>query len=221
MRPKALKFIKSFLKLSLPVNAVTKPFFKGIYYAHVFMREWFIWFIRFFYYEPLFRSQCVSVGKDFWMEKLPYIVGTGKIRIGNNVRLSGKQGIAFNNKVFKKPVLTIGSNTFIGHDTGFAIMKEIRIGEHCYIAGGVTISDNDGHPINPKLRRENKPPVPESVKSVLIGNDVWIGRRAFILKGVEIGDRSIIGAGAVVTSDVPSDCVVAGNPAVLIKKLTE
>lgn len=221
MKKKLVKLAKSFLKISMPVNAATKPFFKMLYTAHVILREFFIWFVRFFYYEPLFRSQCLSVGKSFWMEKLPYIVGSGKIKIGNNVRLSGKQGIAFNNKVFNNPVLSIGSNTFIGHDTGFAVMKEIRIGEHCYVAGGVTISDNDGHPVNPKQRRENKPPVPESVKSVLIGNDVWIGRRAFILKGVEIGDRSIIGAGAVVTSDVPSDCVVAGNPAVVIKKLTD
>ena len=154
------------------------------------------------------------------MEKLPYIVNTGKIHIGDFVRLPGKQTINFSNKVFTDPTLTIGNNTFIGHNVTFSIAREISLGNHCYIAGGVNIADNDGHPLDFKKRRDNFPPEKDSVKPVRIGNDVWVGRNAFILKGVTIGDRSVIGAGAVITTDIPPDSIVAGNPAKVLKTLS-
>ena len=59
----------------------------------------------------------------------------------------------------------------------------------------------------------------DNVLPVTIGNDVWIGHGAVILKGVRIGDRSVVGARAVVTRDVPADTVVAGNPARVVKSL--
>jgi maltose O-acetyltransferase len=59
----------------------------------------------------------------------------------------------------------------------------------------------------------------EDVREVRIGNNVWIGSGAVILKGVTIGDRAVVGARAVITSDVPSDVVMAGNPARIIKRL--
>jgi acetyltransferase-like isoleucine patch superfamily enzyme len=216
---KIKEFIKAVLKIGIPVNGLTRPVFSGLYYLHVFIRETFIWAVRFFYYEPLFKSQCRSVGKGFWMEQLPYIVNSGVIEIGENVRLSGKPSFAFSTKICAQPEVVIGNNTFIGHQTSFMVARKITIGHDCFIAGGVTISDNDGHPIDAAERRQHKPPRTEDVKPVTIGNDVWIAAKATILKGVTIGDRSIIGAYAVVTKDVPPDTIVAGNPAKIIKVL--
>jgi acetyltransferase-like isoleucine patch superfamily enzyme len=84
----------------------------------------------------------------------------------------------------------------------------------------VSVGDYDGHPIDPVLRRFSSAP-PEEIRPVMIGDDVWIGRHATILKGVTIGDRSIVGAGAVVTRSVPPDVVVAGNPARVVRSLRE
>jgi serine acetyltransferase len=210
---------KKILRFSIPVNWLTKPLFKVIYILHISVREFLSWLIRFFYFEPLFRSQCVKVGKSLWMEKLPYIVNNGKIIIGDFVRLSGKLTINFSTKVFTGPALTIGNNTFIGHNVTFSVAREIAIGNYCYIAGGVNIADNDGHPLEYQKRRDNFPPEKDSVKPVKIGNDVWVGRSAFILKGVTIGDRSVVGAGSIVIEDMPADCVVAGNPARVVKRL--
>ena len=84
---------------------------------------------------------------------------------------------------------------------------------HCY--------DNDGHPKDAGSRRRNEPVRPEDVRPIKIGDDVWIGTGAIVLKGVSIGDRAIVGAGAVVVRDVQPDTVVAGNPARLIRTLTE
>jgi acetyltransferase-like isoleucine patch superfamily enzyme len=96
----------------------------------------------------------------------------------------------------------------------------VQIGCHCLIAGGVRISDFDGHSIDAGERRNGLPAPIESVKQVTVGNDVWIGHGAIILKGVTIGDRAIIGARAVVTKDVQADTVVAGNPARVVKSLS-
>lgn len=73
------------------------------------------------------------------------------------------------------------------------------------------------HPVEPEIR--NGTDGPESSAPVVIGKDCWIGGAAILLPGVTIGDGSTVGAGAVVTKDVPSRCVVAGNPARIIRYL--
>ena len=145
----------------------------------------------------------------------------GNIYIGNNVVLSGKPMFFFNDKLFEKPQIKIGNHTFIGHETALIVANEIKIGNNCLIAAGVTIADNDSHPLDYKERRENKTVDKNCVEPVCIGDDVWVGHNASILKGVVIGNRSIIGARSVVTKSVPDDCIVAGNPARIVKNLKE
>lgn len=205
-----------FLRFSLPVNNITRPFFKMLYLLHVFVRETVWQFIRILYIEPIFKSQCSQVGR-LVMEDLPYINGFGDIKLGDNVKISGKPDIVFSNKLCSNPTLIIGDNTFIGNATCFTIAQRVEIGSNCFLASDVSITDNDGHPLDYMKRRNNLPP--DSSKPVLIGNDVWIGRKAMIMKGVTIGDRSIVGAGAIVTKNVLPDTVVGGNPAQVIKKL--
>ena len=71
------------------------------------------------------------------------------------------------------------------------------------------------HPLDAVARRGE-----ETARPIVIGDDVWIGGGAIVLAGVTIGDRSVIGAGSVVTKDVPSDVVVVGNPAKIVRRLT-
>jgi len=110
------------------------------------------------------------------------------------------------------------AGTFIGHLSDLRVSRSIRIGSHCLIAGGVSIADYDGHPLDAAQRRGEATLPAADVRSVKIGDDVWIGQGAVILKGVEIGDRAIVGAHAVVIRDVPADAIVAGNPARLIRQ---
>ncbi|MGH2755975.1 MAG: acyltransferase [Actinomycetota bacterium] len=107
----------------------------------------------------------------------------------------------------------------------FMCEEEILIGERVIISYNVTIADSDFHPLDPDLRRqdaiaispegdrEQRPPF--SSAPVVIEDDVTVGIGAMILKGVRIGSRARIGAGSVVTRDVPSDATVFGNPAVI------
>lgn len=89
--------------------------------------------------------------------------------------------------------------------------KSISIGQNVCIANEVIIRDNDAHAINGN----------QSVAPVAIGDHVWIGTRALILKGVTIGDGAIVAAGSVVTHDVPAHSLVAGVPAKIIKQHVE
>lgn len=210
---------KKILRFHLPVFWLTRPFFSLCYFAHVAGRETLASLLRFFWYEPLFRSRCERVGDAFQMEDLPYIDGTGKIALGDHVTFGGRPTFIFGNRGERTPEVTIGNHTFLGHGSSYVCSSSITIGNHCLIAGGVRISDYDGHPVDAERRRAGDPTPPEGIRPVVIGDDVWLGEGAMILKGVRVGDRSIVGAGAVVTKDVPPDVVVAGNPARVVKQL--
>jgi acetyltransferase-like isoleucine patch superfamily enzyme len=212
--------VRRALSLHLPVNNLTSPAWRTLYQAHVVIRESWIWVHRFLWNEPLFRSQCASIGDGFWMEELPYLQGRGDITIGSNVRLSGKPHFAFNNR-YCIPKLDIGDDSFVGHLCDFRAARSITIGCRCLIAGGTMIADYDGHPLDAALRSAGRTSPASDIQPVVLGDDVWVGYGAVVLKGVRIGNRAIVGAKSVVTRDVPSDCVVAGNPARVIRRLAE
>jgi maltose O-acetyltransferase len=92
-------------------------------------------------------------------------------------------------------------------------VAEVTIGDYCLFGPGVHIYAAT-HPMDYEERRTR-----ESGKPVRIGNDVWVGGRAVILPGVSIGDRTVIGAGSVVTRDIPSNVMAAGNPCRIIKQV--
>ncbi len=110
----------------------------------------------------------------------------------------------------------LGKNVYVNFNCTFVDDADIYIGDGTMIAPNVTIVAAS-HPISPKLRAEgygcNKP--------VYIGKNVWIASNAVILPGVHIGDNSVIGAGAIVTKDVPANVFAAGNPAKIIREITE
>lgn len=210
---------KAILHAHVPVTRVTVPLFAFLYRLHVAGREGLAAALRFAWYEPLFRSQCVAVGPEFRMEQLPYIQGRGRIVIGRRVRLSGKPLISFSTVRHPAPELVIGDGTFIGHLCGFTVGRSVRIGARCLLASGVQIYDMDGHPLDARRRRAGEPTPANGMRPVVLGDDVWVGAGAVILKGVTVGDGAVVAARAVVTRDVPADTVVAGNPARVVKRL--
>ncbi len=107
--------------------------------------------------------------------------------------------------------LTIGPGTNVnGLGTKILVAESVTIGAGCTFSWDVQILDNDFHAIT--LGGVQQP----KVAPVVIGDRVWVGTRAVILKGVTIGDGAVVAAGAVVTKDVPSGAVVAGIPAKVV-----
>lgn len=110
----------------------------------------------------------------------------------------------------------VGENFYANFDCTILDVCEVHIGDNCLLAPGVHIYTAT-HPLDPEVRNSGA----EYGKPVRIGNSVWIGGRAVINPGVTIGDNVVIASGAVVTKDVPSNVVVGGNPARVIKTLGE
>lgn len=113
--------------------------------------------------------------------------------------------------------LIIGDNVGLSGST-IRAQQYVSIGNNVLIGSGCIITDTDAHPLDWRDRVEGRDTNTRSAP-VKIGNDVFIGARSIILKGVTIGDRAIIGAGSVVSKDVPPDSIVAGNPAKVVKLL--
>ncbi len=188
-----------------------------LYHFQMFMRE-LNWM--------LYKNKITSNGKVI-MSFGAGIIGQknkNQVVLGKNVRLSGWL------TVLDKGKISVGDYTLIGNKTVVQAWKSVAIGSFVMISPEVWIQDNNSHSIYAQDRfvdmLGSKDFNPTNIdmtnavsKPIVIGDHVWIGRRATILKGVVIGDRSIIAAGAVVTHDVPSDSIVAGNPAKVVKTI--
>ena len=144
------------------------------------------------------------------------------IKVGDNVELLGNLSALGPGKI------TIGSHSTIRACSEVQAIDSVTIGNHVIISNNVLITDNNNHPTCPRLRLEMSQNGTYSElwhwrysdsRPVKIDNNVWIGRYATILKGVNIGEGSIVACNALVTKDVPPYSVVAGNPARVVKTL--
>lgn len=135
-----------------------------------------------------------------------------RFSIGKNAKMNiGKRFHIYSGsdiRIFDNAELTIGSG-YLNSDVQIVCADKITIGDDVAIARDVVIRDTDAHDILDGKHQKTKP--------VSIGNHVWIGTRAMIMKGVTIGDGAIIAAGAIVTKDVPAKSIAAGIPAKIIK----
>jgi len=117
--------------------------------------------------------------------------------------------------------LSKDAELLIGNDVGISgaticAENSVCVGEHTIIGSGAMIMDTDFHSPDGEFSWGNAEA--GRAQPIKIGKGVFIGTRAIVLKGVSIGDRAVIGAGAVVTNDIPERAIVAGNPAVIVKK---
>ncbi|NOX33748.1 MAG: acyltransferase [Deltaproteobacteria bacterium] len=141
----------------------------------------------------------------------------GPVSIGDNITLLGCRDKKTRLTVWsdKKDIngIIIGDHVLISPGARISAANSITIADSCMLASRVYITDSDWHGIYDR----SMPPEEESF--VVLEENVWVGDSAIVCKGVTIGRNSIIGAGAVVTSDIPPGVIAAGNPAKIIKRL--
>lgn len=173
----------------------------------------------------------IKYGKNMVVNNKIYITGKGKINIGDDFRFSSGDGI---NPICrnirgefrlgtKDSIIEIGNNVGISSACLWA-KERITIGDNVNIGGDCIIMDTDVHSHNYVERRKGHTPLNGKYKiissaPVVIEEDVWLGARCIVLKGVHIGARSIIAAGSVVVKDIPADVIAGGNPCKIIRKL--
>ncbi|WP_434355630.1 sugar O-acetyltransferase [Parasalinivibrio latis] len=110
----------------------------------------------------------------------------------------------------------LGKGVYANFNLTLVDDTHIYIGDHVMIGPNVTLA-TAGHPIEPGLRRK----VAQFNIPIHIGNNVWIGANSVVLPGVTIGDNSVIGAGSVVTKDIPANMVAIGNPCRVLREIGE
>jgi len=146
-----------------------------------------------------------------------------QVRIGNKFACRSGVKYSFDNGQCSKIVTWGGAKLNIGDNVGISntliyCLKEINIGSNVFIGGETMIFDSNFHSTDYSDRRGPDNGCVEAVrKPVTIEDDVFIGSRCIILKGVTIGARTTIAAGSVVCKDIPSDCIAGGNPCKVIK----
>lgn len=166
----------------------------------------------------------VQAGKKLRMGSLPYcrVVGSGKIVIGDHVRINNKlsenpAGITHKTVLVagKGAVLKIGNNVGISGSIIYAL-ESVTIGDGCRLGANSMIYTTDFHPLNADDRRDLISAATVT-KPVVLKKNVWLGANTVVLRGVTIGEGSVVAIGSIVTKDVPDGVIVAGNPAKVIK----
>lgn len=151
-----------------------------------------------------FTQNGIIVVKELF--PLPKIINNGGTLVVENCQLY--TGVRI--EIGKNGSLRIGNGTYVNRNSLLVCESEINIGADCKISWDVIIMDSDMHPINSKTIIH---------KPVNIEDDVWIGCRCIILKGVTIGKGAIIAAGSIVTKNVPPHTIYGGNPAKFLAKV--
>lgn len=177
----------------------------------------------------------IKYGKNLLMKGVPIIFNKhgAKIKIGDNVTikssfLSNLIGLYSRTVIVTRAtgaVIEIGNNVGISGATLYA-RKGIYIGDNTAIGGNCKILDNDFHPIDAQERLkllndvhggDGTEMIP--TKEIYIGKNCFIGCNSIILKGTILGDGCVVGAGAVIAGEYEANCVIAGNPAKVIRRL--
>lgn len=172
----------------------------------------------FFRYHLSFKKRFTRIGGQptVWGIKNVIVYGPN-ISIGKNVVMVAADGHTTNISSLKlrerEGRITIGDNVLIMNGVRISSASSITIGDGCMLANHAYLTDADWHDIHDRTS------APGGTAPIVLERGAWIGDSAIVCKGVRIGENSIVGAGAVVTRNVPPNVIVAGNPARIVKKL--
>ncbi len=172
----------------------------------------------YFYYQLSFKKKFTHIGAipNVWGIWNVVVYGPN-ISIGKGVVIVAGNGYRTNLSTIKlgdiEGSITIGDNVLVMNGVRVSSASSITIGDGCMLGNFCYLSDSDWHDIHDRTC------MPGGSAPIVLERGAWIGDSAIVLKGVRIGENSIVGAGAVVTKDVPSNVIVAGNPARVVKHL--
>ena len=176
----------------------------------------------------IFRMNGLSFGKNLIINGYVYVKnGLNTVgKIGDNCTFKSGKGLNPLSRNIKSQIcIENNASLIVGNNCGFSSVclwahKSIQIGNFVNVGADTIILDSDAHSLSFIDRRNIEIDLNNKInKSIIIEDDVLIGTRCIILKGVRIGARSIIGSGSVVVNDIPENSIAAGNPARVIKKI--
>ena len=174
------------------------------------------------------RAGQVLIAGKLWINVPFRCDGYGQVQLGPRVSIGYPgapilgDGMVRLQARAKHVVIEVGAGTYLSNNVQVISESRISIGSGCLIGGGVLIIDSDFHDLSAAARDASAPLTSSSITltaPVIIEDNVFIGSRVIILKGVTIGKDSVIGAGSVVVRSIPPGVIAAGNPAKVIRPL--
>jgi acetyltransferase-like isoleucine patch superfamily enzyme len=184
---------------------VIKPFA-----VRIISSFWVRWF-------KLCLGDRVSFGRNFQTNGRLVMQGPGRVVFGDDINAwcHAEKNVLIT--FTPASLITVGSGTRL-NGAGIQAYTHVSIAARC-ILGSTVIFDSDFHPLDPDKRHDHNAPV--ACAPIQVGENVWLAGQSAVLKGVTIGENSVVAYRAVVTSDVPPNVVVAGNPARVVKDLVQ
>jgi len=194
--------------------------YQAVFAIHQLVNQTLAYFVRVFYWTPLFKSQIGRCGQQLYLYGgLPYMAGPLEVTLGDKCRISGQTTITGRSSHHTIASLTVGNNVDIGWMTTIAVGDHIVIGNNVRIAGRAFLAGYPGHPLDAKTRAKGWPETDEQVGNIVLEDDVWLATGVSVMAGVTIGKGSIIAASSVVTKNIPAGVLAAGIPAKVVKEL--
>ena len=160
-----------------------------------------------------YLRSATSLGSKVRVWGKPLLRNRGRLIIGNRVRIASDVATT-ELGVGPDGCLEIGDGVFINYGCSIAATLSVKIGANCSIGSHVTMMDNDFHHLDPERRNEIPPSSP-----IVLEENVWLGVRVVVLRGVTVGTGSVIAAGSVVVRDVPPRSLAGGMPAKVIRAI--
>lgn len=182
-------------------------------------------FHRFILKTRLLYAQCrvrgpLKLGKNIRMHRPVALDGRGSVTLGDDVSLGvlgapcmGDGKILLQARASDSAIV-IGPGCVLSNNISLIAVQKITLGASCMLGDFCSIMDSEFHGVSVATRH-----LPGESAPVTLGDNVWVGSRAMILKGVTIGDNSVVAAGSIVTKDVPANTLVAGIPAKIIRRV--
>ncbi len=166
--------------------------------------------LRVAYWSWRFQRSCAKSGRDAQVQGPCVINGGGAIEVGDGLCIRSRRIHPVEISVASEARLSIGSGVFLNQGVRIACTAGVFIGDNCQIGDETVILDSDFHGVGERDVQKAQ---------VRIENNVWLATRVIVLRGVTIGEGSVIGAGSVVTRSIPPLSFAAGAPARVIRSL--
>lgn len=196
-----------------------RPVHGALYALYGAVRAGWSGFTRAAWWTPMFLARVETPAPGLYLEGgMPLVMGKLRIRLGRDVRMSGVSTLS-GRGASADPVLEVGDNVDIGWQNNIAVGTRISLGNNVRLAGRVHLAGYPGHPMDAADRAAGLPCTEDQIGDIVIEDDVWLATGVTVLAGVRIGRGTVVGAGSLVTRDLPPNVIAAGNPARVIRSL--
>ena len=194
---------------------------KACYFLYQTVTGFYLNMLRIVVHTPAFKGRLHSHGKRLYLfGGVPFVSGPLSISLGNDCRVSGQTTFSARPQS-DNPQLIVGNNVDIGWQSTIAVGKRVIIEDNVRIAGKAFLFGYSGHSLDPQLRAQGYGDLDNDVGDIILEQDVWLGTNVTVCPNVTIGRGTIVGTGSVVTKSLPPMVVAAGNPAKIIRSLSE